>query len=150
MLARVLAARWFGSVQDWYKFGRVLTDSVIRRKHTKYALLLGKLLYLEAERSKNIEELWMNFGFLLQKLRFSKAVLRLGLEKRQWEASEHRALDIKERAIIQNRDGNSLEMTLYCESGQWDEDTHRLLSELAAEAWSKAFERWQQLHRAPR
>jgi len=159
MLVALLSARLFGYVQDWYKLGRVLTDSVIRRKHTRYALVLGELLLLEAERSGTLDDLWGHFGLVLQKLGFSRVILRSsraardsGATQRDWNLSAAISQPPSgERSMTQELRGNSpSEMLFFCNSQRWDEDTHRLLSELAAESWVRASARWQSMRQISR
>jgi len=146
MFVMVMSARVFGFVQDWYKVGRLLADSVVRRKHTKYALLLGRLFAMESERSKNLDELWRNFGFILEKLRFQTVILKSSEGQRKWEA-EKSGIPKDQRFMIQEIRGDHVtEMTFSCDLDQWDDETLRLLSELTAEAWMKAVIEWKRIH----
>ena len=148
MIVMVLSARIFGFVQNWYKLGRLLTDSVHRRKHTKYAILLGQLLFMEAERCKSVDELWENFGFLLQKLGFCSAILSSQSEERCWKLQGASSSYEGENSVLQEVKGDSpIKITFNCKSNVWDSETLQLLSELATEAWVKALAQWQNLHR---
>lgn len=144
MIVMLGSARAFGFVRNWYKLGRLFSDSMIRRKQTRYALLLGRVLLLEAERCASLDELWNNFGLNLEKLGFQAVVLKCGDEQRRWARGGTASVDGAQ--VIQEMKGNpSFEMAFHCEEGQWDEDTLRILSELAAESWGKASARWRDL-----
>jgi hypothetical protein len=137
----------FGFVQDWYKVGRLLSDSVVRRKHTKYALLLGQLLFLESDRSKTMDELWENYGFILEKLRFRSVIFKTHNQCRTWK-SKRQELSKHQRSNVQEIKANTVsEMVFSCDADEWDEETLRLLSELAAEAWLKAVVVWEKERR---
>lgn len=146
MFTMVISARVFGFVQDWYKVGRIFSDSVVRRKHTKYALLLGQLLITEAERVGSLDELWQNFGHLVQKLKFRNVQLKSKDLQKQWKSSEESWKE--QRSCVQQIKGSViLEITFSCDEDQWDEETLKLVSELAAEAWVKASAAYEKKHR---
>ncbi|MBI4026935.1 MAG: undecaprenyl/decaprenyl-phosphate alpha-N-acetylglucosaminyl 1-phosphate transferase [Verrucomicrobia bacterium] len=148
MLAAVWAARFFGFVEDWYKLGRLLTTSLIRRKHTKYALLLGQTLVMESENSRDIAEVWKNFGMMLQKLNFSRVTLRQGDEERCWNPVADPVSKDADRSVRQDIRGEmSGEMIFFCKPDKWDDEMLRLLGELAAESWSKAVTHWLRTHK---
>jgi UDP-GlcNAc:undecaprenyl-phosphate/decaprenyl-phosphate GlcNAc-1-phosphate transferase len=146
MFVMVMSARAFGFVRNWYKVGRLLTDSIARRKHTRYALLLGQLLLFDAETSETLDDLWKHYGFVLAKLRFSSAVFNHGDREFRWDTPH--AKSGAEICVVQDVKGVSQsEITFCCSTSTWDDDTFRLLAELMAEAWSKAATRFEELHR---
>lgn len=145
MIVVVLSARMFGFIQDWYKIGHLLSDSMLRRKQTRYAVLLGQLLLLEAEQSQSLDELWKHYSILLQKLHFREAVLHSADQKRQWKSSLQDS--VPQKPIFQDLKGDqAMKIVFYCEVGKWDEKTLRDLTELAAEFWVKAANYWKRTH----
>ncbi len=145
MIVTILSAKIFGFVQSWYKLGRSLTDSVHRRKHTKYALLLSDLLIMESERSTSLDDLWNRFGLMLQKLDFCKVTWTSGSEEKQWK-SESTSKEQERFVCHELKEKKSSSITLFCKWNVWDEDTFHLLSELTAEAWLKALTKWKRSH----
>jgi UDP-GlcNAc:undecaprenyl-phosphate GlcNAc-1-phosphate transferase len=146
MFVMIMSARVFGFVKDWYKVGRLLADSVVRRKHTKYALLLGQLLSLESERSRSVNDLWENFGFILEKLEFRTVQLKSADHQMLWKSIRHSETK-NQRSIVQEIRSNGIsEMVFTCDFDKWDEETLRLLSELSTEAWMKAVVIWERKH----
>ncbi len=140
MVMMVLSARIFGFFQSWYKLGRLLTAAVMRRKHTRYALLLGEVFLIEAERCGTVDELWEQFGFVLRKLRFDTVMLNDG--ERQWRWIGKVASGKTVYRGTQDVHGTMHgELVLTCDTSQMDEETFYLLSELVAESWSKATRR---------
>lgn len=146
MVVTIASAKMFGFVRDWYKLAHVLSTSVLRRRHIRYALALSHVLTIEAERSGTLDELWKNFGTLLQKLNFREAVLHSQNDEHRWKA-EKGISGTGERVVVQEIKGSGrARITFYCDAEQWDEDTFRLLGELAAEAWTKAAAAWRLLN----
>jgi UDP-GlcNAc:undecaprenyl-phosphate/decaprenyl-phosphate GlcNAc-1-phosphate transferase len=146
MVVMLASARMFGFVRDWYKLGRLLTASMGRRKHTRYALLLGQVLFIEAENSKSVDELWNHFGFILQKLQFRTVTWSVGGQEHVWKCKNLGSKHVHERLLSQEIKGEpSSEIIISCSSDVWDEDTFKLLTELVAESWAKALTRRQEL-----
>ena len=149
MSVMVLSARLFGFVQDWYKIGRLLTNSILQRKHTKYALLLGHVLLMEAERSKNLDELWKYFGIMLQKLGFSRVVLKSEDREREWKVESPPNKSGGWTAIQEVRGKTPSELMFFGNLNEWDEGTCNLIAEITAESWAKAVARWRRHHEVP-
>ncbi|MCC7519582.1 MAG: undecaprenyl/decaprenyl-phosphate alpha-N-acetylglucosaminyl 1-phosphate transferase [Verrucomicrobiae bacterium] len=143
MLVVLASARAFGYVHNWYRLGHLLSTAVLRRRHTKYALSLARLLMTEAERSASLEDLQEHFGMMLCKLEFQSATLRLGSKEWKWArpgAPEHVA---PQRQFVQDLGvPENSRLFLMADAERWDPDTLRLLAELAAEAWVNASARF--------
>ncbi len=144
MMVMVFSLRTFGFVQNWYVLGRVLTSSVHRRKHTRYALLLGQLLLIETERCASLDELWKEFGFTLRKLGFCAARLQSATDEKRWGGD---VIPDWLARVAGTTTGVVSELTLYVPRGQWDDATFQLLSELAFESWARASARWRSIQR---
>jgi UDP-GlcNAc:undecaprenyl-phosphate GlcNAc-1-phosphate transferase len=143
MVVVVASARVFGYVQNWYRLGHLLTNTVLRRRHTKYALTLAGLLQTEAELAETPEELQEHFGMMLHKLGFQSATLRLGSQEWSWTRAGRGAANVPQRQFTQDVRGPAGgQLVLRADAGRADADTARLLAELAAEAWSNASARF--------
>ncbi len=134
MFVTLMSARMFGFIQGWYKLGRLLTQSILRRKETRYALLLGKLLEEEAERCESLHALWTHFGSILVRLKMDGVEWRRGAEVWRQGGGEGDPERICVH-VIRGREGGTL--TFYASPG-CDMETFRLLSELATESWGRA------------
>lgn len=143
MVVVIASAHVFGYVQNWYRLGHLLTNSVLRRRHTKYALTLAGLLEIEAERSENLAELQEHFGMMLHKLGFQSAVLRLGSQEWTWTRPSASGATGAQRQFAQEIHGTGGgQLLLRADAERWDSDTLHLLVELSAEAWSNASTRF--------
>jgi UDP-GlcNAc:undecaprenyl-phosphate GlcNAc-1-phosphate transferase len=146
-LILMLSARSFKFSRDWFAVGRVLENSLELRKQTHYALALANWLELEAERATSPEALWDDYIFALRKMRFLGVKLTMPDGSRSWRSGEpcHHPMT---RAHELHVDGPvQLEFTVCM-----DEMSPRVcehLSELAAEAWLKAAQRYRASHPQP-
>lgn len=151
MVAMLLSLRAFGFVQSWYVLGRVITVSALRRKHTRYALLLGKVLLIEAERCVTLDDLWREFGYTLGKLGFHAAEWRSTFGEHRWRRDDGEGLSPGDICLTQELRGVvRSQFDFRVEPGKWDEATFQLLAELAAESWGRALARWQTVQRFQR
>ncbi len=140
----ILSARLFGYVQNWYKLGRVVAASVLRRRHTHYALLLGRVLAMDAERCGSLDALWEEFTVMLRKLGFHEAVLTEEDAERRWSDPKLSAAPSSAafRTSYETRGPPSGQLSLTAREDRWDHETAWLLSELCAEAWSNAHKKF--------
>ncbi len=140
------SARYFGFLKDWLTVGRELGLSLRLRKETRYALTLCQWLELEADRSDSMQELWTTFLFIARKLGFAQVRLVLdeqtdfvwrsqSLARGDSELIRRRRLDVRFANIT------AVEFSAAAESMAPEVFEH--LTELAAEAWIKAAQRWQ-------
>ncbi len=149
MVVVVASAHVFGYVQNWYRLGHLLTNSVLRRRHIKYALTLAGLLEIEGERSESLPELQEHFGMMLHKLGFQSAALRMGSKEWIWTRSSVSGATGAQRQLVQEiRGPGGDQLLLRANVEGWDPETLRLLAELTAEAWSNASARFAISHGA--
>ncbi|PXA03700.1 hypothetical protein DDZ13_10420 [Coraliomargarita sinensis] len=123
-------------------FSRMLSESVDARQDTKNAIQLRDWLALEAKRADSGEHLWSDFRFVLKKIGFCRAELRIDTAERSfylpktphdepdklWEESHEIAADV--------------ELTLYAEKAYFSERQFYIISDIAAEAWNRAATQW--------
>lgn len=146
-LCLLLVARSVDFSRDWLAFGRVIGNSIDLRKDTRYALPLVRWLELEAERTLSIDELWNGFEFICRKFRFNSVELGGSLRRRaQFFNSPAPADDYR----ISFELSLGVPTTLEFHGDQsGSRASFELLSELAAEAWFRAVQRWQKVHALP-
>lgn len=142
MIVVIFFARSFGFIHGWYKLGHLLTSAMLRRRQTRYTLLLGEILLIEAEWCATPEALWKNFGTMLEKTGFSSASFRCADAVYQWSSPHEAAPSVARREVSQNARGSiSGQMTLVAESSRMEADTFHLIAELSTEFWGKALQR---------
>lgn len=122
--------------------GRVLTESFEARQDTKNALQLRDWLALEAVRADSGEHLWSDFHFVLKKIGFCRAELRIGETQRAFYLP-HSAHDEPEYLWQEAHPVSSgVTLTLYAEKDNFSERQFHLISDIACEAWSLAAAQW--------
>ncbi len=156
-LTLLLAGHCIDFGRDYLALGRVLGNSIELRKESRYALPLVQWLGLESERVSTIDELCDGFQFICRKFRFSRVLLHGPIE-REWtfhanvtrvpppfppDEVQTAREDFRLSYDIPLKPAASLEFT--APAGTTSQASFELLSELAAEAWFKAIQRWQQL-----
>jgi len=140
------SARYFGFLKDWLTVGRELGLSLRMRKETRYALMLCQWLEMEAERSESMQELWTTFLFIARKFGFSQVRLVLdpgtdfvwrnqSISRSDSELFHRRRQDVRFANIV------AIEFSAASDAMSGAVFEH--LTELAAEAWMKASQRWQ-------
>src|SRR6185436_18475626 len=144
-LTLLLSARTFNFSRDWFAVGRVLENSAELRKETHYALALARWLELAAERCDALDELWEDFVFMVGKLGFTGLRLMLEGDQRHWQSP---ALADPSNLWLRSHELGTWPVMTVEFTANKEDMSERLaihLSELAAEAWLKAANRW---HRA--
>jgi len=141
------SARLFGFVKDWHAVGRELGVALSLRKETRYALALCEWLEMEAERCEHLQELWTTYLFITRKLGLSqvKLVLESGGDLARNLAAPRAGTEFHR----QRRDlplANLRAIEFGSESSAMSPRLFEHLTELAAEAWMKAVQRWQAVH----
>jgi UDP-GlcNAc:undecaprenyl-phosphate GlcNAc-1-phosphate transferase len=143
------SARLFGFVKDWQSVGRELGISLSLRKETRYALALCEWLELEAERCDSLQELWTTYLFITRKLGLSQVKLILEGGRK---ISRDQALPGQTDFHRQRRNlplANIQAIEFGSESSAMSPRLFEHLTELAAEAWMKAVQRWQDVNQVP-
>lgn len=127
-------------------FGRILSESFEARKDTKNALQLRDWLALEAARADSGEHLWSDFHFVLKKIGICRAKLRIGVAERSFflPGSAHDETEHLWHEI--HRIGSDVELSLYAEKDHFSERQFHIISDVAAEAWSRAATQWRLLN----
>jgi len=141
-----VSARYFGFVKDWLSVGRELGLSLRMRKETRYALMLCHWLEMEAERSESMQELWTTFLFIARKFGFSQVRLVLDREtdyvwRNQSGARGDSEMFHRRRQDVRFANILAVEFSASCDAMSAPVFEH--LTELAAESWMKAAQRWQ-------
>ncbi|MFO8026113.1 MAG: MraY family glycosyltransferase [Opitutales bacterium] len=122
--------------------GRIVSESFEARQDTKNALHLRDWLALEAVRADTGEHLWSDYHFVLKKIGFCRAELRIGETQRSFYLP-HSAHDEPEYLWQETHPVSSgVTLTLYAEKDNFSERQFHLISDIACEAWSLAAAQW--------
>ena len=148
-----VSARLFGFVKDWYSIGKELGVSFRLRRETRYALSALQWLELEAERCDNLQELWTSYLFVTRKLGLSRVKLHLESGR---TVSRDESLQVPRpmsgdvrRHRHEMRLANIKAIEFASEPEAMSPQQFEHLTELAAEGWMKAVQRWQAVNRLP-
>ena len=140
-VALLISARSFEFSREWLSFGKVLSNTQMVRKQTRYALALQRWLELESERKIMPHELWDDFTFVGQKLGFGEVTLSATGSQLVWlnpSFGPDVPFPYQRRFII--RCGVLLDVSAPEGFGA---EAFEFLSEIAADSWVKATERWE-------
>lgn len=122
---------------------RIFNESWEARQDTKNALKLRDWFMLEAARADCGEHLWSDFKFVLRKIGFCSASLRIGQDERSFYIPHsnhaHPERLWEQRHVI----AGGVELSLYAEKEYFSERQFLIISDIAAEAWSGAASQWQ-------
>lgn len=129
----------------------VLADSLQSRQDTRNALYLKNWLVVEAERADTAKNLWSDFRFVLKKMGFCRAELKMGDELRSFYVPNTPHEDLEALWQETHTTGGELpiELTLYGEKDNFSEAQFALIADLAAEAWANARSKWKAINGAP-
>jgi hypothetical protein len=128
--------------------GRMLNESVGARQDTKNALKLRDWFALEAVRADTGEHLWSDFQFVLRKIGFCRASLRIAKAERSFYIP-HSNHDKSQLLWQETHEINSgIELTLYADKDYFSERQFLIISDIAAEAWTGAATQWRLLNDA--
>ena len=150
--------------REWFAVGKVLGNSLEMRQEVQYALSLTRWFALEGPRCISVEELWSNLVFAGQRLGFSYIALTLADGKRVWGqpddgeanySARHEAqngrlgiLELRSSACqhfgagLASSSSSSSECERPCCPCASEQRVFAILSDLLAEAWTKAAMKW--------
>lgn len=122
--------------------GRMVNESWEARQDTKNALKLRDWFVLEAGRADSGEHLWSDFQFVLRKIGFCRARLRIGQTERSFfiPNSQH---DHPELLWEETHDLDpEVELTLFAGKDFFSKRQFNIISDIAGEAWAGAANLW--------
>ena len=124
-----------------------VTDSFQAREDTHNALSLRDWFIAKAERADKANHLWADFTFVLKKIGFCRAELTIGDEERSFYSPDlpHEDLSLLWSEVHQT--GEDTTLRLYAGKDYISEAQFGIMSDLAAEAWSKASARWKEINK---
>ena len=124
-----------------------MTDSFKTRENTHNALHLRDWLIAEAERADKANHLWADFSFALKKMGFCRAELTIGGEQRSIYSPDLPHEDLSLLWSEAHQIGEDTSLVLNAEKDRFSEIQFGIMSDLAAEAWSKASARWKEINK---
>lgn len=153
----------------WFDIGRVVGGSLERRREVRYALTLTRWLELGGGRQTRFNDLWLDLVAAAQKLGFASVKLTLPDGQHSWPAAAApQPLPVLRREFDGGGSGileltaplcelNDTERRVLCPRSSRpphcpcvsDAQLFELLSELLAEGWLKAVNRWKRAAQLP-
>lgn len=129
----------------------LLTDSLQSRQDTRNALYLKNWLVVEAERADSATHLWSDFRFVLKKMGFCRAELKMGEEARDFYVpnTPHEQLELLWKETHATAGDVPLQLTLYGEKDNFSENQFALAADIAVEAWASARAKWKEINGQP-
>ncbi len=129
----------------------IFTESMQSRRDARNALFLKNWLSLEVERADSGKHLWADYHFVLKKMGFCRAELRIGEVARTFYVpnTPHNDPEQLRREVHEIRGEAPAELTLYAEKAHFSDRQFELICDIAAEAWSQAAARWKTLNATP-
>jgi hypothetical protein len=124
-----------------------LTDSIQTRQDTHNALHLGDWLIGEVERADTGNQLWADYRFVLKKMGFCRAVLTIAGDERSFRLEDSPCEDLSLLWSEAHQTGNKTSLRVYADKAHFSEGQFSIMSDLAAEAWSKASARWKEINK---
>ena len=121
---------------------RHLNESVQSRSDTKNALYLRNWLVAEAERADKGEHLWADFRFVLKKMGFCRAELKMNGTSRSFYVPNTGHADTESLWQAYGSIPGVGELWLYAEKENLAERQFEIVADIAIEAWTQAAHSW--------
>jgi len=125
-----------------------VSESLQTRQDARNAIYLKNWIVVEAERADSGQNIWSDFRFVLKKMGFCRAELRIGEEERSFYVpnSLHEDLDSLWRETHSLRGETPVELTVYAEKDAFSKKQFNLIGDIAAEAFSSMASRWKEIN----
>jgi UDP-GlcNAc:undecaprenyl-phosphate GlcNAc-1-phosphate transferase len=120
----------------------VITDSFRARQDTKNALYLRDWFISESERADTGQHLWSDFRFVLKKMGFCCADLKINGVERSFHLPDSPCSKLDEVWCEVHRLGPDSTLSVYARKDNFSERQFAIISDISAEAWTKAATQW--------
>jgi UDP-GlcNAc:undecaprenyl-phosphate GlcNAc-1-phosphate transferase len=131
------------------KIKGILTDAVRTRQDTRNALYLRDWLVVEVDRADSGNHLWADYRFVLKKMGVCRAKLTIDGVERTFFQPDTQHLDPAALHHEVHTLGPTVKLELFAENDNFSEKQFAIVSDIAAETWSKASDRWKEINREP-
>lgn len=123
-----------------------MVESLQMREDARNALALRDWLIVEVERMDSGNNLWADFRFILKKMGFCRAELSIDGDERNFFVTDtpHANPDCLWQEV--HEIGDHIRLVLYADKDNFSNKEFALLSDVAAEAWTKATQRWKEIN----
>ena len=126
---------------------QLVADSFQAREDTHNALHLRDWLIAEADHADKANHLWADFSFVLKKMGFCRAEQTIDGEKQSVYSSDFPHDDLSLLWSEVHQIGEDSTLILYAEKNRMSEIQFGIISDIAAEAWSKVSARWKEVNK---
>lgn len=126
----------------------MLSESMQGRQDIRNALYLKDWFIAESERADTGQHLWMDYQFVLKKMGFCRAELKVGSELRMFFVPGTMHEDESYLCSGEFKIGSEIPvvLSLYVESDNFTSKQFALLADIALEAWNNASSRWKDVN----
>lgn len=124
----------------------MLTESFQARHDAKNALCLRDWFIVEADRADTGNHLWADYRFVLKKMGFCRAELVIKGSDRSYFLPDTAYEELASLWHEAHAIGAEVELNLYAEKDKFSNRQFSIISDVAAEAWSKASVRWKEVN----
>lgn len=111
------------------------------RWHSRYMLTLSSWLQMEAEQCETLNDLWTAYAFFPKRVGFSRVRVIVGGEEKCWDCQTITGPLWQRRHHFSA--GRKMLIEFSCSEGQMTRHEFEHVTDLAAEAWLKAVNRWE-------
>jgi UDP-GlcNAc:undecaprenyl-phosphate GlcNAc-1-phosphate transferase len=134
-----------GQNLSFQQVGQRLADSFESRQDTKNALYLKNWIVAEVDRADSGAHLWVDFHFVLRKIGFCRAELRVDEDERSYYLP-HSNYDDLSLLFREEFSANGFKLTVYAEKDYFSDRQFGLVADIAFEAWSQVAARWKEVN----
>lgn len=123
-----------------------MVESMQMREDARNALYLRDWLIVEVERMDSGRNLWADYRFVLKKMGFCRAELIIEGDQRSFFVTDTPHAKVHLLWQEKHEIGEHTTLTLYADKDNFTDKQFGLLSDVAAEAWTKAAQRWKEIN----
>mgnify|MGYP005842561561 CR=1 FL=1 len=123
-----------------------MVESLQMRQDARNALYLRDWLIVEVDRVDSGKNLWADYRFVLKKMGFCRAELSIEGDQRSFFVTDtpHANVDLLWQET--HNIGEHTRLVLYADKDNFSDKQFEILSDVAAEAWTKSIQRWKEIN----
>lgn len=123
-----------------------MVESLQMRQDARNALYLRDWLIVEVDRADSGQNLWADYRFILKKIGICRAELNIDGDQRSFFLPDTPHAHIEQLWQETHRLGEHIRLTVYADKDNFSKSQFEIISDISAEAWAKASQRWNDLN----